>query len=64
MGVEILNDISSDSTHQIHSQKSCILLGRVSTKVVQRIVKFQILDVNNFFVLFFVTFNMVVIVEL
>ncbi len=49
MGVKISNDISSESTHQIHSKKSCILLGRVSTKVAQRIVKFQILDFGNLF---------------
>ncbi len=38
MGVKASNNISSESTHQIHSLKfmySCILLGRVSTKVVQ-----------------------------
>ena len=36
-------------------QKSCILLGRGSTKVVQRIVKFQILGFDNFC---FVSVNM------
>ncbi len=40
---------SSESTYHIHSQKICILLGRVSTKVDQRIVKFQILDFCHFF---------------
>ncbi len=30
-------------------KKSCILLGRVSTIVVQRIVKFEILDFCHFF---------------
>ena len=39
-GRKISNNISSESTHQIYSQKSRILIGRVSTKVVQRIVKF------------------------
>ncbi len=29
MGEKISNDISSESTDQIHSQKSCILLGRI-----------------------------------
>ncbi len=53
MGVKIANDISSESTYQIHSKKSCILLGRVSTKVAQRIVNFQILYfLANCFVLF------------
>ena len=36
------SDISSASTQQIHSKNSCILLGRISTKGVQRIVKFKI----------------------
>ncbi len=31
-----------ESTHQVHSQKSCILLRRVRTKVIQTIVKFQV----------------------
>ena len=43
-GTKNSNDISSVTTHQIHSEKSCIVLGRISTKVVQRIVKFEILD--------------------
>ncbi len=34
----------SESAQQIHSQNSYMLLRRVSTKVGQRIVKFQILD--------------------
>ena len=42
--VTISNNISSESTHQIHSPYSCILLLRVSTKVVQRTMKFQILE--------------------
>ncbi len=37
------NDISSESTQQIHSPNPCILIGRVSTKVVQRIVNFGFL---------------------
>ena len=50
------NDISSESTHQIHSQNiSCILLERASTKLVQRIVNFQIMDFCHFF---FVLVNM------
>ena len=49
------NDISSESTHQIHSQKSCILLVRISTKIVQRIVEVQILD---FCEIIFVFLNM------
>ncbi len=49
---KISNNISSESTHQIHSQKSCILIGTVSTKVVQRNAKFQILDFCPFFVCF------------
>ncbi len=40
MGVKITNRIS-ESTRQIHSQKSYILV-RFSAKVFQRIVKFQI----------------------
>ncbi len=54
MGEKNSNDISSESTHQIPSQKSRILLGRVTTKVVQRIVKFQILDFGQLFFSFFV----------
>ncbi len=38
------NDISSEIAQQINSNKSCMLIGRVSTKGVKRIVKFQILD--------------------
>ena len=34
-------------------QKSYLLLGRFSTKVVQRIVKFEILDICQFFFFFF-----------
>ncbi len=60
MGEKISNDISSESTHHIHFQKSCILLGRVSTKVAQRIVKFEILDFWQIFLFFFWPFNMVV----
>ncbi len=52
MGEKISNAISSESTLQIHSQKSCILLRRDPTKVVQRIVKFQILDFCQFFLVF------------
>ena len=43
MGEKKSNDISSESTHQIQSQKACILLARFSTKVVEIIVKFKIL---------------------
>ncbi len=45
----ISNDISSERTHQINSQKSCILQRRVPTKVYQRIVNFQILDFLRFY---------------
>ena len=51
------NDISSASTLQIHSQKSCILQGRVSTEVVQRIMKFEILDFCHFYFLFLLTWG-------
>ena len=37
--------------------KSCILLGTVSTKVVQRIVKFQILDFCHFVLSFSSTWD-------
>ncbi len=37
------NAICTESTHRIHSLQPCILLERVSTNVVQRIVKFQVL---------------------
>ncbi len=53
MGENISNDISSESTHEIASQKSCILLGMVSIKVVQRIVKFEIFGFFHFFFFFF-----------
>ena len=39
----------SENTHQIHSRKSYILAGRASTKVIQRIVRFEILDFAIFF---------------
>ncbi len=48
------NGISSESEH-VHvknmftPKNSCILLGRVATKVVQRLVKFQILNFAKFF---------------
>ena len=48
--------ISSESTNHIHSQKSCILLARVSTKVAQRILKFQSLYFCHFFFFFFFIF--------
>ncbi len=48
------NDIRSESTHQTHSQKSCILLGRVSTKD----SNFEFLAF--FFLSFLWPFNMVV----
>ena len=47
MGVKISNDISH--------KYSCILLGRVSTKVVRRIVKFEILNFGDFFRSFLAT---------
>ncbi len=44
-GNKISDETSPESTHQIRSfKKSCILPMRVSTKVVQTIVKFQCLD--------------------
>ncbi len=49
MGVKVANDIS-ERTHQICSQKLCILLRRVATKDGKRIAKFEVLA--NFLVLF------------
>ncbi len=54
MGVNISNDISSESTRQIYSPKSCIFLGNFYTKVVERIVKFQIMDILEFY--YFIVF--------
>ena len=51
MREDISNYISNETTYQIHSIKACISLGRVSTKVVERIVKFHILDFYH--ILFF-----------
>ncbi len=45
------NISSSDTSNSI--PKSCILIGRVSAKVVQRILKFQILDLCHFLFSFF-----------
>ena len=58
MGENISNDISTEITHPIYSKKSRILPGRFSSKVVQRIVKFQILD----FAIFIVVVVVVVVV--
>ncbi len=44
MGQTISNDISSERTQQANSKIVGIVLGRIRTKVVQRLVKFQILD--------------------
>ncbi len=60
MGVKNSNDISLKVRTRFTPKKSCILLGRVSTKVAQRIVEFQILGFGNFFFVLFGTFNMVV----
>ena len=47
---ENISNISSESTHQSHPpKKSCMLLESVSTEVIQRITKFQILDFCHFF---------------
>ncbi len=43
MGEKKAKDISSESTRQIHYPNSCILLGRLSTKVVERNMKFHLL---------------------
>ncbi len=48
-GEKLSNGISSESTQQIHSPKSMHALESVSTKVVQRIAKFQILEFCHFF---------------
>ena len=49
MGGKISNDISSESTHHIHSKKIMhTFKNGLSTKVVQRIVKFPILDFFRF----------------
>ena len=55
MGEKMLKDISPERTYTFTPKKSCILLGRVSTKIAQRIVKFQILDFCQFV---FVSVNM------
>ncbi len=62
MGVNVSNDISSESTHQIHFPKSCIVLslGKVFPKAVKIIVKFQTLNFRDFLFFFFGPFNMVV----
>ncbi len=44
MEEKISNGIFSENMYQIRTQKSCILLRRVFSKVVQRIVKFEILN--------------------
>ncbi len=49
MGEKNSDDISSESTHQIHSKKACIILGRVSTKVVQRIVNLKVWIFDKYF---------------
>ncbi len=38
MKVNVSNDFSSEGTHQIHFQKTCIHLWKVSTKAVKRIL--------------------------
>ncbi len=50
MREKVSNDISSERTHQIHSKISRILLGRVSTKVVKRILTLEILNFWHFVV--------------
>ncbi len=52
VGGNVSNDISSESTHQIHSPKF-FTKGKVFTKVDIRIVKFQILNVWQFSLLLF-----------
>ncbi len=52
MGEKLSNNISSESMHHIYSKTCCILLGTVSAKVVQIIVKFQILDFSQIFIVF------------
>ncbi len=49
MGVKVANDISSEGTHQICYPKFMYTSGRVSTKVVKRIVTFDILNFWQFF---------------
>ncbi len=49
MGKKYSNDINSKSHNRFISlKKSCVFLGNVSTKAVNRIVKFQILDFCHF----------------
>ena len=43
MGVEVANNISERTHIRFNPQNLCIRLGRVSTKVVKRIVKFVII---------------------
>ncbi len=53
MGVKVSNDISSESTHQIHSPKLMPSPRKGICQIVKRIVKFGIFDI-------FVLFNIVV----
>ncbi len=57
MRIKVSNDISSERTHQICSQMSCILLARVSTKAVKRIVKFESLHFVAFFFVVLIFFG-------
>ncbi len=53
MGEKISNDISSESTHQIHSPKIMHTPRQSLYEIVQRIVKFKILDFCHIFFFFF-----------
>ncbi len=53
MGVKNSNNISSESTHGIHSTTPYILVGRVSAKVVKFIVKNERLNLCHFFCSFY-----------
>ncbi len=56
MGEKFQTSTSTLKVHIRFTKISCILLGMVSTKAVQRIAKYQILD---FSILFFISVNMV-----
>ncbi len=62
MGVTVSNDISSQSTHQIHSPKSMYTpkQGPYQSKAVQRIVKFETSKFWELFLFFLWNLNMVV----
>ncbi len=52
MGGKFSINISSKSTQQIHTKKKSCVLVQFSTKIVERIVQFQMLDVCHFSLFF------------